>query len=383
MADYIRVSTAELWQAARELDALQDIIEGVAEIIAGVDTSKSSGGELRVQASGSLVSGSTAAEVTRSLCKALRNSARNAGMIAAGARKSAEIFEETENGLCNKLSGNSTGTQNNVYDGDGHSGSNGGSSGTGGGSEEKKDGNWFTDWFDKWFDYEPYDHGIGGTAWAGKYSAEAEGKWGSHAGVNAYFGKFKGGIDYDFTTPEGNRSNKYGKDKDKKGYEWTESDSATLFGASVTAGVSGSVFAVDMDAGIGDENLGVQMSAEGGLGNVALEGKSEFSVDENGDMTALVEGKAMVSAAEGKAHVDFDILGFEITGTIGGYAGAFGWEGKAGVEDGKLVLEGGAAAFLGASAGLSIGVNEEWWEEKIDNIKEGWSDFVDFAKFWD
>ena len=57
---------------------------------------------------------------------------------------------------------------------------------------------------------------------------------------------------------------------------------------------------------------------------------------------------------------------------IGGYAGAVGVEGKVGIEDNKFVLEGGAAALIGGSAGIEIGFNDE-----------GWDNFVDFIVFWD
>ena len=67
-----------------------------------------------------------------------------------------------------------------------------------------------------------------------------------------------------------------------------------------------------------------------------------------------------------------NILGLEITGKVGGYAGAVGVEGKVGIEDNKFVLEGGAAALIGGSAGIEIGFNDE-----------GWDNFVDFIVFWD
>lgn len=42
------------------------------------------------------------------------------------------------------------------------------------------------------------------------------------------------------------------------------------------------------------------------------------------------------------------------------------------IEDNKFVLEGGAAALIGGSAGIEIGFNDE-----------GWDNFVDFIVFWD
>jgi len=89
-------------------------------------------------------------------------------------------------------------------------------------------------------------------------------------------------------------------------------------------------------------------------------------------VNANVKGEAMVAAVEGEAKGTINILGLEITGKVGGYAGAVGVEGKVGIEDNKFVLEGGAAALIGGSAGIEIGFNDE-----------GWDNFVDFIIFWD
>lgn len=82
----------------------------------------------------------------------------------------------------------------------------------------------------------------------------------------------------------------------------------------------------------------------------------------------------MVAAVEGKASGTINILGLEITGKVGGYAGAAGVGGKIGIEDNKFVLEGKVAALLGLSAGVEIGFNDTGWS----NLK---SDFVDFISF--
>ena len=107
-------------------------------------------------------------------------------------------------------------------------------------------------------------------------------------------------------------------------------------------------------------------------------------------MNANVGGKAMVSAVEGEAKGTINIFGIEITGKIGGYAGAAGVEGKVGVEDNKFVVEGGVAAVLGVSGGIEIGFNDEGWENFTQGVQEGWNDFtdgvgefVDFVTFWD
>ena len=99
--------------------------------------------------------------------------------------------------------------------------------------------------------------------------------------------------------------------------------------------------------------------------------KGQFSVGEDG-VNMNLKGETMVSAIEGEASGTINILGLEITGKVGGYAGAAGIKGKVGIEDNKFVLEGGAAALLGGSVGIEIGFNEE-----------GWDNFVDFLTFWD
>ena len=83
----------------------------------------------------------------------------------------------------------------------------------------------------------------------------------------------------------------------------------------------------------------------------------------------------MVAAVEGKASGTINILGIEITGKIGGYAGAAGVEGKVGIENNKFVLEGGVAALLGVSGGVEIGFNDTGWSK----LKSGFVDFIDFV----
>ena len=117
--------------------------------------------------------------------------------------------------------------------------------------------------------------------------------------------------------------------------------------------------------------LGLEGQAEGSVGNAKANVGGELSIGEDG-INANIQGEAMVSAAEGEVSGTINILGIEITGKVGGYAGAVGVEGKAGIEDGKFVLEGGAAALFGVSGGVEVGFNEE-----------GWDNFVDFIVFWD
>lgn len=214
-----------------------------------------------------------------------------------------------------------------------------------------------------WFGYELSDRLPGVTAWIGKANAEAQNEWG-YAGVNAYLGKCEAKVKADANI-------EVQKKKEYKDGKWIEKTEIDAISAEIGAGVDVSVLAADGEAGIGSDMLGAEVAGEGSLGNAELSGKGEFSIDEDGiDLSA--SGKAMVSAAEGEVKGTINILGLEITGKVGGYAGAVGVEGKVGIEDNKFVLEGGAAALLGGSVGIEIGFNDE-----------GWDNFVDFVVFWD
>lgn len=219
-----------------------------------------------------------------------------------------------------------------------------------------------------WLGYELKDGNPGITAWVGRASAEAENEWG-HAGVNAYLGKGEAEVKADFAFMETTRK------KNKDG-EWT---TVTEFiKGEIGGGASISAVAVDGEAGVGTDMLGVEVKGEGSAGNAKIEGKGEFSVGDDG-INCNLQGEAMVSAVEGEVKGTINILGIEITGKIGGHAGALGAGGKVGIEDNKFVLEGEVAAVLGVSGGIEIGFNEEGW----NNFKEGVGDFVDFVTFWD
>lgn len=233
-----------------------------------------------------------------------------------------------------------------------------------------------------WLGYEVADDHPGITAWLGKASAQAQNEW-AYAGVNAYLGKAEAEADADFSFMQTTKKKEY------KDGEWTEKTVTTFVNAEASAGASVSVLAVDAEAGVGNDMLGVEVEAEGSAGNAKAEVKGEFSVGEDG-VNANLQGELMVSAVEGEAKGTINILGIEITGKIGGHAGALGVGGKAGVENNKFVIEGEVAALLGVSAGVEIGFNEEGWNNFTEGVEKGWNDFtegvedfVDFATFWD
>lgn len=215
-----------------------------------------------------------------------------------------------------------------------------------------------------WLGYEIHDDDFGVTAWGGKTGKNVEKDWG-YAGVNGYLGKVDAKVDADFSFMKKEKKKAY---KDGK---WEEKEIASFVNAELGAGASVNILSGDVEAGVGDDMLGIDGKGEVSVGNAKAEGKGKFSISEDG-VDAYAGGEAMVSAVEGEAKASFNFLGFEVTGKVGGYAGAVGVEGKIGIEDNKFVMEGGAAALLGISGGIEIGFNDE-----------GWDNFVDFVTFWD
>lgn len=159
----------------------------------------------------------------------------------------------------------------------------------------------------------------------------------------------------------------------KAGY-YGKSESSFL-DLEAAAGAYAHLISVSGKAKAGDDQLGASLNVSGSVGNAELNGKAEFSIDEDG-LNANVGGKAMVSAAEGKASGTISVFGVDITLSANGYAGALGVEGKAGIDDGKFVLKGGAAAGVGGSLGIEIGLNEEGKA----SLNELVNDFTDFAQ---
>lgn len=235
-----------------------------------------------------------------------------------------------------------------------------GNSGQGNGTNEKTTASAFAEWMG----YEVDQNHPGVTAWAGKAGAEANGDWGN-AEVNAYLGKAEAEAEFKAGLMQSTTKSEY------KNGEWTEKESLSVLYAEAGVGAGVSILAADGQFNTGSDMLGFGAKGEVSAGNAKIEGKGTFSIGEDG-INANLKGEAMVSAAKGEASASFNILGLEIKGKVGGYAGAFGAEGKIGIEDNKFVMEGGVAATLGLSAGIEIGFNDS-----------GWDNFVDFITFWD
>ena len=199
-------------------------------------------------------------------------------------------------------------------------------------------------------------------AWVGMAEAKVENDKG-YASVNAYLGKAEAAVEANFLSVQNTIEREY------KNGKWEEETNEEFVVAEVAAGIGVSAVAANVEAGLGDDMLGIGAKAEGTVDTAKAEAKGKFSIGEDG-INAMVEGEAMVAAAEGEVEGTIDILGFEIKGKVGGYAGALGVEGKVGIEDNKYVVECGASALFGVSAGFEIGLNDE-----------GWDNFVDFITF--
>lgn len=202
------------------------------------------------------------------------------------------------------------------------------------------------------------------TAWIGRVGGEF-GNEDMHGSINGYLGKCNALWENEWSIGETKTERKY------KNGRWTEEESWSLINGKTGGELSVSILSGEAEMETGDDMFGSEFSGNVSAGNASVKGEGELSVGEDG-INANVSGELMVTALEGEVSGTLNILGIEITGTVGGYAGGAGVEGKIGIEDNKFVMEGGFAALLGLSGGIEIGLNDE-----------GWDNFVDFVTFWD
>lgn len=212
--------------------------------------------------------------------------------------------------------------------------------------------------------YEFADGHPGVTAWIGKASASYKDDV-SYGEVNAYLGKVEAQGKFDFSFMKDTLTWKDGGEPE---------ESFSVINAELSGGISAHGVAADGKIGAGDAMFGSELAAEGSVGNAELSGGVKFSVGEEG-VNAYAEGSAIVSAAEGEVSSTLKIFGLEIKGTAGGYVGAAGFEGEAGFKDGSFVLKGGAAAGIGGSLGIEVGLSDE--------AQEFLGDVWDLVTFWD
>lgn len=215
-----------------------------------------------------------------------------------------------------------------------------------------------------WFGHAADEDHTGVTAWIGKTGGTYESD-NISGEVNGYIGKGRADIDADFSLFETKTKKEY---KDGK---WDEDEKTTIINAELGGEISASGIAGDTKIETGDDMFGTEVELEGSALKAKAEGKGHFSVGEEG-INAYLKGEAIVSAVDGKVSGTLNILGLEFVVSAGGYAGALGVEAETGIKNGNFVAEVGAAAGIGGSIGIEIGVNEE-----------GWNNFVDFVTFWD
>ena len=215
-----------------------------------------------------------------------------------------------------------------------------------------------------WFGHAADEDHTGVTAWIGK-TGGTYGIDNVSGEVNGYIGKSRADIDADFSLFETKTKKEY---KDGK---WDEDEKTTIINAELGGEISVSGIAGDTKIETGDDMFGTEIELEGSALKAKAEGKGHFSVGEEG-INAYLKGEAIVAAVDGKVSGTLNILGLEFVVSAGGYAGAVGVEAETGIKNGNFVAEIGAAAGVGGSIGIEIGVNEE-----------GWNNFVDFVTFWD
>lgn len=225
--------------------------------------------------------------------------------------------------------------------------------------------------------YEVAEDGRSVTGWGKRYTGEWDfGDYGKGE-VNAYLGKGKADwkVDLDFFNQK--KKTEYNKETGK----WETKDEFVIVGMELAGGISGSLIAIDGKHEVGDSTLGAEVSGKVDVVKGSLNGKAKLEISDE-EISAIVKGEALVTAVEGEVKGTIKVLGIEITGKAEGYAGALGGKFEFGFktdeETGKMkfVAEGGAAAVIGGSLGIEIGI------PSFDDIAE--SAVGDAAKWlWD
>lgn len=370
MSDHILYKSSCLTDAAAELDRLMDALGDVAVGLAQVDTSA----EWWSKIGGLTQSGRSDARTAMNRLRTVTGKVQDdVSETTRGVRKAQTLFEEAERMVAagamglESGSGNDYGENSSGSSGGGSSG--GGSSGGGGSSRSwsggQAGGSEKTDPADRaWFGYEFSDDHPGVTAWVGKASADIPIDNGS-AKVEGFVGKAKAEAKTEAALMKWKKEKKKNADG-----TWEEEEKLQYIAMEAGGAASISLLNGTINGSRGDDYLGTEISIEADVGKASIEGKGEFSIGEDG-INAKGKIEAMVAAVKGKASATINILGFEITAGVGGYAGALGAEAEFGIQNGKVKTEFGLAAAVGISASVEIGFNPT-----------GWANFVDFVTFW-
>lgn len=127
----------------------------------------------------------------------------------------------------------------------------------------------------------------------------------------------------------------------------------------VDIGAEGSIISWDKEANFGNSTIGGSAGIDLDGGNVVAGGQVSGDII-NGDFGASGELGAYVG--KGEIGGSFNFGPIEIEGSVGGSYG-IGIGGNIGFEDGKFGIGGTIACGPGVSAGVSIGINDEWFKD--------------------
>lgn len=217
--------------------------------------------------------------------------------------------------------------------------------------------------------YEFEEDKTGVSAWLGKVDVNVDTPLGQSEGVLSV-GKVSADYDADFNIfGWGNKS------EEKKDGTIDTEESTDFISLNFGGGVTGSVLNYEQTSETGSDMLGLKGETNVDVLSAEADARVKVSVGTEG-VDAYASGSLMASGASADQSVTFSVLGLDVKVTGTAYAGAVGVEGKAGIDDNKFVLQGGAAAGLGASATVEVGLNEagvgyviEDFNNKVEIVK--------------
>ena len=356
MSDRILYSSDVLSDAMVELKRLSGSLEEIAGDLSHVDTSGDWWDTIRFSSGRA---NGTARVVLHLIRAGVQKAAESVEAVTAGVDKTQTLLDEAERAAiaaAESVSALRDFAYEKAGEGGGYLPFQRGEEGSAALHEPERDtGQWRSRREGSWFGSETSPDGDNVVAWIGKGSAAFE--TGDVKGeVNGYIGKLEVKRDFKFSFY-------------KETWDDKQNGAAKLMEGTVGVGVDVEALSVDGSVEAGDDRFGSELSANGSVGNVGLSGEGTVSVGEDG-LNAYLSGSAIASILEGELEGKINILGVEITATLGGYVGAVGVEGTAGIQDNIWKVEGGAAAGIGPKVGISIGPNEAGWDAFLDLLEK-------------
>ena len=365
MSDRILYSSDVLSDAMVELKRLSGSLEEIAGDLSHVDTSGDWWDTIRFSSGRA---NGTARVVLHLIRAGVQKAAESVEAVTAGVDKTQTLLDEAERAAIAAAESVSA-LRDFDYERTGVGGAFGGytpfgrgeGSGAVPGAGERGQGQQWGSWAEGSIGgSEVAPDGSSVSAWIAKGSAGFD--IGSVNGeVNAYLGKIEAKREHKFLL--------YNKQYTLNPDGSVAETSTTVLEGTIGAGVSAEAASLDGRIKAGDDMFGSELSANGSVGNVGLSGEGTVSVGEDG-LNAYLSGSAIASILEGELEGKINILGVEITATLGGYVGAVGVEGTAGIQDNIWKVEGGAAAGIGPKVGISIGPNEAGWDAFLDLLEK-------------